>query len=158
MSTKKTLACPQCGAAIETYHNPTPTVDLIIAFQGGVVLIERRNPPYGWALPGGFVDYGETVEEAALREAREETGLEVEDLAQFHVYSAPERDPRQHTITTVFYGRGTGRLLAGDDAARAQVFALGQLPDAMAFDHRAILADYAAANASGQTQDPHAQP
>lgn len=118
-------------------------VDLIIELpDGGIVLIARRNPPSGWALPGGFVEYGETLEAAAAREAREETGLEVRDLRQFHTYSDPGRDPRGHTISTVFVGRSRGAPRAGDDAARVGVFRRDTLPPALAFDHTRILGDY----------------
>jgi 8-oxo-dGTP diphosphatase len=124
------------------HRNPAPTVDIIIEHEGGIVLIERRNPPHGWALPGGFIDYGESAEDAAVREAREETGLALENLRQFHVYSDPKRDPRFHTITTVFVARGSGRLRAADDAARARVFDPKALPETVAFDHRRIVRDY----------------
>jgi len=123
-------------------RNPVPTVDIIIAFEGGIVLIERANPPHGWALPGGFIDYGETAEDAAVREAREETGLELEGLEQFRVYSDPERDPRLHTMTVVFTAVGCGVLRADDDAKAAAVYQLDELPDEMAFDHRRIIVDY----------------
>jgi|GEM_PF-2450636 len=123
-------------------RNPLPTVDIIIEYQDGLVLIERKNPPHGWALPGGFVDYEETVEAAAQREAREETGLIITDLDQFRVYSAADRDPRQHTVTTVFTARGTGALQGADDARQARVFPPDQLPEPMAFDHRRIIHDY----------------
>ncbi|NPA24963.1 MAG: NUDIX hydrolase [Deltaproteobacteria bacterium] len=142
MSRKERLSCPVCGHQFSLYRNPVPTVDIIIAYDGGIVLIERLNPPSGWALPGGFVDYGESLEAAAIREAREETGLEVELGGQFHTYSSPDRDPRQHTISTVFTGTGRGRLVAGDDAGRAAVFTADSLPAEIAFDHRRILADY----------------
>jgi ADP-ribose pyrophosphatase YjhB (NUDIX family) len=122
--------------------NPAPTVDIIIERGGGVVLIWRKFEPVGWAIPGGFVDYGESLEEAAVREAREETGLEVELLRQFHTYSAPERDPRRHTISTVYVARAAGALRAGDDAARAEVFTEGGLPEDIVFDHKDILKDY----------------
>lgn len=125
------------------YRNPVPTVDIIIAYEDGIVLIERKNPPHGWALPGGFVDYGESVEQAAVREAKEETGLDLVEVRMFSVYSDPERDPRQHTLTTVFVARGTGELVAADDAAAARVFAPDDLPP-LVFDHARILADYAA--------------
>jgi len=125
-----------------SYKNPLPTVDIIIEYGGGVVLIDRKNPPYGWAIPGGFVDYGESLEEAALREAKEETSLDVELVRQFHTYSDPERDPRRHTIATVYIARGTGALKAEDDARDARVFKKENLPGAMAFDHRQILDDY----------------
>lgn len=126
----------------KAHRNPLPTVDIIIEYLGGLVLIERRNPPPGWALPGGFIDYGESAEQAATREAKEETGLDLADLRQFHVYSDPGRDSRFHTITTVFTARGSGRLAAADDAAEARVFATTDLPAVMAFDHRRIIEDY----------------
>jgi len=118
-------------------------VDIIIQLSDGrVVLIERLNPPFGWALPGGFVDYGETLEAAAVREAREETNLDVTLTGQFHTYSDPTRDPRQHTISTVFVATADGEPRGGDDAARAIPFDLAALPPEMAFDHRAILEDF----------------
>lgn len=123
-------------------RNPVPTVDIIIEYAGGVVLIRRKNQPEGWALPGGFVDYGESLEEAAVREAKEETGLDVELSRQFHTYSDPGRDPRRHTITTVFVARGKGQLEAGDDALKAAVFRRDVLPEPIVFDHREILEDY----------------
>ena len=128
------------------YRNPTPTVDIVIACPGGsVVLIERRNEPHGWALPGGFVDYGETLENAAIREAKEETGLEVELTGLLGVYSDPDRDPRQHTLAVVYTARAVdlAALGAGDDAAKAQVFSLDALPAPLCFDHGRILEDYA---------------
>jgi 8-oxo-dGTP diphosphatase len=124
------------------YRNPVPTVDVIVEVGGGIVLIRRRNPPPGWALPGGFVDYGEPLAAAAVREAREETGLEVELTALLHVYSRPDRDPRQHTVSTVFVGRADGEPRGEDDAAEARVFPPDALPAPLAFDHAEILADY----------------
>jgi ADP-ribose pyrophosphatase YjhB (NUDIX family) len=118
-------------------------VDLIIETGGGLVLIERANPPPGWALPGGFVDYGESLEDAAVREAREETGLDVTLLRQFHTYSAPDRDPRQHTISTVFVASASGTPRAGDDARQARAFPPDRLPP-LAFDHDHIIQDYLA--------------
>ncbi|MCB9726948.1 MAG: NUDIX hydrolase [Deltaproteobacteria bacterium] len=127
----------------EGYRNPYPTVDLLIETRpGAVVLVRRKNPPLGWALPGGFVDWGECLEDAARREALEETGLEVTLLRQFHTYSDPARDPRHHTITTVFVARATGEPVGGDDAAEARVFDLSALPEPLAFDHAAILDDW----------------
>lgn len=127
----------------EKPRNPIPTVDVIIETpDGGIVLVKRKNPPEGWALPGGFVDYGESLEEAAIREAKEETNLEIELIRQFHTYSSPDRDPRFHTITTVYIARGKGNLKAGDDAKEAMVFTKDNLPDKIAFDHRQILMDY----------------
>jgi len=131
------------------YRNPTPTVDVIIEVTGGIVLIERSNPPYGWAMPGGFIDEGETVEHAAAREAMEETHLQVSLRALLHVYSDPQRDPRQHTMSTVFVATASGVPRAGDDAGNIGVFALDALPE-LAFDHGKILADYAHWLATGK--------
>ncbi|MBI4042556.1 MAG: NUDIX hydrolase [Deltaproteobacteria bacterium] len=121
---------------------PKVTVDLIIEIgEGEILLIERKNPPFGWALPGGFVEEGESLEEAAVREAKEETGLNVTLLRQFHTYSDPSRDPRFHTVSTVFIARGEGKMAAGDDAKRAEIFSLSDLPP-LVFDHSKILSDY----------------
>jgi 8-oxo-dGTP diphosphatase len=136
-------ACPRCGLETEDYRNPVPTVDILIEMDGlGIVLIKRKNPPAGWALPGGFVDYGESLEEAAVREAREETSLIVELTGQFHTYSNPARDPRQHTISTVFTARADGVPQAADDAAEIGIFLEEDLPELLMFDHAEILADY----------------
>jgi ADP-ribose pyrophosphatase YjhB (NUDIX family) len=124
------------------YRNPIPTVDIIIEYRGGVVLIKRKNEPVGWAIPGGFVDYGETLESAAVREAKEETNLDVELIRQFHTYSDPKRDPRRHTISTVFIAKGYGELKPGDDALEAGVFTEANLPEPIVFDHKEILRDY----------------
>ncbi len=123
-------------------RNPIPTVDIIIEYNIGIVLIKRKNPPEGWAMPGGFVDYGESLETAAVREAKEETGLDVELLRQFHTYSDPKRDPRHHTITTVFIAKAKGKAIAGDDAKEIGIFTKDTLPEQIAFDHRDILKDY----------------
>lgn len=125
------------------YRNPLPTVDLLISVRPDtVVLVRRRNPPHGWALPGGFVDWGESLEEAAVREAQEETGLEVTLERQMHSYSDPARDPRHHTITTVFVASAVGTPCGGDDAAEARIFPVDALPEKMAFDHDVILKDW----------------
>ena len=120
---------------------PLLTVDIIIEVDGGIVLIERKNPPPGWALPGGFVDVGESLAQAAVREAREETSLEVTLTEQFFAYSDPKRDPRGATCSVVFLGRATGTPRAEDDAKNIAVYALDRLP-ALAFDHGQILDDY----------------
>jgi 8-oxo-dGTP diphosphatase len=129
-----------------TYRNPAPTVDLIIELSDRphrpIVLIERRNPPLGWALPGGFVDYGESVETAARREAAEETALAVTLVEQFHLYSDPDRDLRQHTISIVFLATAMGQPQAGDDAKGLAIFEPWQVPTNLCFDHDRILRDY----------------
>ncbi len=122
--------------------SPIPTADLIIEYNRGIVLIKRKNPPEGWALPGGFVEYGESLEAADVREAKEETGLNVELLRQFHAYSDPKRDPRHHTITIVFIAKAKGNAVAGDDAKEIGVFGKDTLPEQIAFDHRDIINDY----------------
>jgi len=141
------VACPRCGAEVIRYTSPVPTVDVIIEVESdkgekGIVLIYRRNQPRAWALPGGFVDYGETLEQAAVREADEETGLVVEAIAQFHTYSDPKRDPRRHTISTVFIAQARGRPRPGDDAEGVGIFTPENLPPFLAFDHKNILLDY----------------
>jgi 8-oxo-dGTP diphosphatase len=135
------MKCPQCSADIPVYKNPVPTVDTIIELDGGIVLIERKNPPHGWALPGGFVDYGESFEDAAVREAQEETSLLVTLVRQFHTYSKPDRDPRQHTASTVFVARADGTPKGSDDALQAKVFRHDNLPE-LVFDHALIVDDY----------------
>jgi len=143
MSRKDLLVCPHCGLPVKQYRNPFPTVDIIIRMEnGGIVLIKRKNPPYGWALPGGFVDYGESLEEAAVREAFEETSLNVTLCRQLGAYSDPDRDPRMHTISVVFIADGHGNPQAADDAADLAVFHPDSLPEHLAFDHGHILQDY----------------
>jgi ADP-ribose pyrophosphatase YjhB (NUDIX family) len=125
------------------HRNPVPTVDIIIELDGGgIVLIERKNPPHGWALPGGFVDYGESLEDAAVREAREETSLDVTLVRQLHTYSDPSRDDRMHTISTVYIAKATGTPVAADDAKALGVFKNRSLPSVLCFDHARILRDY----------------
>ena len=145
------------------YRNPFPTVDLIIEMldgQGnpGIILIKRRNPPHGWALPGGFVDYGESLEEAAVREAKEETSLDVTLQFQMHVYSDPSRDPRKHTITTVYVASAEGVPRAQDDALELEIVDPLRINRPLAFDHEQIIADYTAKKydpASRSESEPH---
>ena len=140
---RKTIQCPKCKNKIEVYQNPIPTVDVIIEIGSkGVVLIKRKNPPYGWAIPGGFVDYGESLEQAAVREAKEETSLNVKLVRQFHTYSDPKRDPRHHSISTVYIAKAKGIPKAKDDALEIGIFDQTNLPDEIAFDHRLILKEY----------------
>ena len=121
---------------------PLLTVDAIIRTEGGIVLIKRKNPPLGWALPGGFVDVGETVENAVRREALEETGLQIRNLWLLGVYSDPNRDPRFHTVSIVFGAVADGMPCGGDDAAEAVAFLDDQLPQPIVFDHSRIIADF----------------
>jgi ADP-ribose pyrophosphatase YjhB (NUDIX family) len=143
MVTKVKKRCPHCGTETEGYLNPLPTVDIIIELDDrGIILIQRKNYPFGWALPGGFVDYGESLENAAERETKEETGLDVQLIRQFHTYSKPDRDPRHHSISTVFIASAQGSPVAADDAAEVGIFSKDNLPSPIAFDHADILADY----------------
>ena len=147
---KEGLICPHCGAKVYHYRNPLPAVDIIIELKNnGVVLIKRAKEPCGWALPGGFVDYGESLEGAARREALEETSLDVELVGQLGAYSAPDRDPRHHTITVVFIAEAEGDPKAADDARELGVFEEGTLPSPLAFDHEKILQDYFAKKREG---------
>jgi ADP-ribose pyrophosphatase YjhB (NUDIX family) len=132
---------------MKKYKHPIPTVDIIIEIerengQEGIILIKRKNPPHGWALPGGFVDYGESLEEAAVREAKEETSLDISLKTQFHTYSDPNRDPRKHTISTVYVATAQGKPKAQDDAQDIGIFAKEEINFPLAFDHQKILADY----------------
>jgi len=125
---------------------PALTVDIIIQLTDRkdlpIVLIERKYPPYGWALPGGFVDVGETVESAAVREAKEETSLTVELLSLLGCYSDPKRDDRGHTVSLVYIANASGEVKAADDAKNFQIWALDDSPLKLAFDHARILQDY----------------
>jgi 8-oxo-dGTP diphosphatase len=125
-----------------SHKNPLITVDAIIEIDGGIILINRKNPPHGWAIPGGFVDYGETLEAAAIREAKEETCLDVSLVRQFHTYSDPGRDPRHHTVTTMFIATATGTPKAADDAEDIGIYTRENLPEDITFDHRQVLEDY----------------
>jgi 8-oxo-dGTP diphosphatase len=136
---------------------PAATVDVLIELDGrpgALVFVERGHEPLGWALPGGFVDAGELLADAAVREAREETGLEVELVELFHCYSDPARDPRRHTASTVFIGRAAGEPVGGDDAARAVVAPADAPPGRLVFDHATIVADYLAYRRTGTRPPP----
>ena len=139
------------------YKNPTPTVDILIEVDGRpgeLVFIERSNEPRGFALPGGFVDEGEWAIDAAVREAKEETELDVEIIEQFHVYSDPARDRRMHTMSVVFIGRAAGMPVGGDDAKRAIISTPEALPGPLVFDHATIVADYVAYKQRGVRPPP----
>jgi len=130
---------------------PFSTVDIIIEIDEGILLIQRKNPPFGWAIPGGFVDYGESLESAAKREAKEETSLDVKDLVQFHTYSEPDRDPRFHTISTVFMAKAKGEPKAETDAQDLKIFKPQELKEIdFAFDHKRIIIDYLNYKKSGR--------
>jgi 8-oxo-dGTP diphosphatase len=133
---------------------PPIAADAIIEIGDRIVLIERKNIPYGWAIPGGFVDFGETVEQAAIREAKEETSLDIELRALLGVYSRPDRDPRGQTISVVYIGRASGMPVAQDDAKGAALFFPDQPPSPLAFDHAAILADYIRFLKDGRFPEP----
>jgi len=142
-------------AMSEICRNPLPTVDIVIEVpDGGIVLIERKNPPYGWALPGGFVDYGESVESAAVREAKEETSLDVQLIEQFHVYSDPNRDPRHHTVSVVFIATANGVPQGADDAKAARIFGENEIPRPLVFDHERIVREYFYYKKTGQRPKP----
>ena len=129
-----------------SHRNPAPTVDIIIELidrpERPIILIERKNEPMGWAIPGGFVDYGESIETAAVREAEEEVSLKVKLIEQFYVYSAPDRDPRQHTLSIVFIATAKGQPVAADDARNLGIFNQYDLPQNLCFDHDRVLEDY----------------
>ncbi|MCB1321864.1 MAG: NUDIX hydrolase [Leptospiraceae bacterium] len=136
---------------------PPISADVITEVGDSVVLIERKNPPPGWAIPGGFVDHGESIEQAAMREMREEIGLDVELMSMLGVYSAPDRDPRGQTITTVFIGRAGHQPQAGDDASAAFLVPISELADhycRLAFDHAVVLADYIRFRETGVRPSP----
>ncbi|HYR95233.1 MAG TPA: NUDIX hydrolase [Candidatus Binatus sp.] len=136
------------------HEGPRATVDVIIEVEGGIVLVRRRYPPLGWAIPGGFVDRGERAEDAARREMREETSLDVELVDLLGVYSDPARDARGHTLSTVYVGRARGRPRAGDDAMEAGVFSETTLPAPLVFDHARIVDDYFRFRRTGERPRP----
>lgn len=144
MLKKKQKIIPNNQGKIMEQKQRTPflTVDAIIETEDGIILIKRKNPPFGWAIPGGFVDYGESLEGAVRREAKEETGLDIKPIRQFHTYSDPKRDPRHHTVSTIFIAAAAGKPKAGDDAREVGIFNKDNLPEDIAFDHRQILEDY----------------
>lgn len=135
-------------------RGPAATVDIVLERDGAVLLVERSFPPLGWALPGGFVDMGERVGAAAVREAKEETGLDVRLVTLLHVYSDPARDPRRHTLSVVFVATAEGEPVGGDDAAQARFFPLDALPSPICFDHGRILEDYVRWRRDGTRPDP----
>ena len=141
------MRCPKCRTEVIKYRNPCLTVDIIIECvtpdgKQGLVLIHRKYEPKVWAIPGGFVDYGESVEDAAIREAREETSLKVELVRQFHCYSDPARDKRQHNASVVFVAKARGLPVAADDADDIGLYNRDNLPEVLGFDHKTILNDY----------------
>ena len=138
---KKVGGLERIQSLSKIYKNPVPTVDIIIETDKGILLIERKHEPFGWALPGGHVDYGESLEDAAIREAKEETSLDIEIIEQFHTYSNPKRDPRAHKISTVYIANAKGKAKANDDAKNVGIFTKDNLPE-LVFDHKRILEDY----------------
>ncbi len=137
-----TDTCPRCSYPVKIYKNPSLTVDCIIEKDNQVLLISRKNYPFGYSLPGGFVEYGESVEQAVIRETKEETGLDIVEPKLFGVYSDPKRDPRSHTVSVVFYANATGKAVASDDALGLDFFDFDNLPEPIVFDHLKILKDY----------------
>lgn len=135
-------------------NHPLLTVDIIIQNNNGIVLINRKNPPYGWAIPGGFVEYNESIEHAAIREAKEETSLDIKLVEQFYTYSNPNRDPRGHTISTVFIADAEGTPQPADDAKECKIFTIQKLPSSLAFDHERILKDYLHYKKTGRRPNP----
>lgn len=142
---EKLIECPRCHQTFPVYANPAPTVDVIIYDKAkGIVVIKRNNIPHGYALPGGFIDEGEQAEAAALREMKEETGLNVRLLGLLGVYSRPDRDPRRHTMSVVYVGEADGEPRAGDDAGEAAYYPLDKLPEPIVFDHNLVIDDFRA--------------
>jgi ADP-ribose pyrophosphatase YjhB (NUDIX family) len=150
--------CPKCGAICGDYRNPFPTVDILLLRGRSIAIIKRKNPPYGWALPGGFIDYGETAEHAAIRETKEETNLDIVNPQLFGVYSDPARDPRAHTMSIVYHAKAEGEARAQDDATEIKFVEIEHLVFGvfegvvtwdkptfeydLAFDHKKIITDF----------------
>ncbi len=142
---KQEIICPKCGTPVDKYITPSPTADVIIYDkEKGIVLIERGAEPFGFALPGGFVEYGESVEDTAIREMKEETNLDIKLIGLLGVYSKPERDPRKHTISTTYVAtpKNPEELKAGDDARKAYWYKLDELPSPLCFDHAKMIDDF----------------
>ena len=142
---KRKVKCPHCGGIIEEWANPSPTVDVLIYDPDkGIVIVSRKNEPHGFALPGGFIDEGESAEHAAIREMKEETSLDVRLKGLLGVYSNPKRDPRKPTVGVVYVGEAVdpSKLKAGDDAGQAAFHKLSELPSPIVFDHAKIIADF----------------
>lgn len=136
------------------YRNPLPTVDIIIEIDNQIVMVRRANPPYGLALPGGFVEEGELLEQSAIREAREETGLDVDLYSLFYAYSHPHRDERKHTISVVYLARSSGFPIAGSDAKEAILVDPTSIKETIAFDHGRIIEDYVNYKLNGRFPSP----
>jgi len=146
-SNKKIVKCSNCGFEWSEWNNPLPTVDALIEVYDnseykGIVLIERRNYPFGWAIPGGFMEYGERAETTAVREAKEETGLDVVITGLLGFYSEPSRDPRHHTVTAVYLCRAEGEPVAGDDAKSVKIVQPSEIVEPLVFDHSRVINDY----------------
>jgi len=141
---KEIKTCPNCGCQWQEYWQPGVTADVIAEAPDGtgIYLIERKHFPPGWAIPGGFIEKGESLEETAVREFKEETGMNVSLVTQLGTYSRPGRDPRKQTVSTVFVGIASGAPRAGDDASTIASYPPDRLPADIAFDHRSIIADY----------------
>jgi len=125
----------------QAYRNPPTAVDILLEYNGGIVLVKRKNFPYGWALPGGFQEYGESLEQTGIREGKEETGLDVKILHQLSARSEPDRDPRTHVNSVAFIAKGYGTLKAGDDAKEVMIASIDEMPE-LVFDHIERIKEY----------------
>jgi ADP-ribose pyrophosphatase YjhB (NUDIX family) len=132
--------CEKCGR----YNGPSVAVDVIIRLDRSILLIKRKNPPIGWAIPGGFVDLGESAEEAAKREMQEELGVRIYDISQLYTYTDPKRDTRGHIISIVYTATTSDVPVAGDDAVEFKIVDPNNLPEDLniVFDHRIIISDF----------------